>query len=321
MNFIKEKILKLSINFLRYSLNIPENSSIIILSGGLGNQLFQYSLGLHLEKKYDKNIFFYDSSHNYTTTHSTSITRILKRKLNFIKSEKIPNLIRFTIFSKYFLKLNNFLFRRFNKKLFPILFLDHPLKKINIDSEPIKSNSLSIFFGTWHTTINSYDAEIFSNFNFPKKFKLPNTINNLAKLEFISLHIRRGDYISQKKAAKFHGNLKNQYYINSVNYIRSNFENLPVYIFTDDPKWVSDNFQPLINNSFLISEKSQDAEVDFFLMSKAKYFVISNSTFSWWAAFYSESKDKFIILPKNWFKKDFINPNLIYKEWSYKIIE
>ena len=84
---------------------------------------------------------------------------------------------------------------------------------------------------------------------------------------------------------------------------------------------MSDNFQPLINNSFLISEKSQDAEVDFFLMSKAKYFVISNSTFSWWAAFYSESKDKFIILPKNWFKKDLINPNLIYKEWSYKIIE
>ena len=62
MHFIKEKIVKLSSNFLRYSLNLPENSSIIILSGGLGNQLFQYSLGLHLEKKFDKNIFFYDSS-------------------------------------------------------------------------------------------------------------------------------------------------------------------------------------------------------------------------------------------------------------------
>lgn len=321
MHFIKEKILKLSSNYLRNSLNLPDNSSIIIIRGGLGNQLFQYSLGLHLEKKFEKNVFFYDCSHNYKTTHSTSVTKILKKKLNFIKSNKIPKLIKFTIFSKYFLKINNFLFVRFNKKLFPILFLDHPLEKVNIDNESIKSNCLSIFSGTWHTNINSYDEQIFSNFNFPKKLQVTYTYENLTKLEFISLHIRRGDYISQKKAAKFHGNLKNQYYINSVKYIRTNFENLPVYIFTDDPKWVSDNFQSLISNSFLISEKFQDAEVDFFLMTKAKYFIISNSTFSWWAAFFSENKDKFIILPKNWFKKDVINSNLIYKEWAYKIIE
>ena len=321
MNFIKENILKVISFSLRKLLDLPPNSSIIIFNGGLGNQLFQYTLSLHLQQKYSKNIFFYDISNHYKIVHKSGILKIFKTKLKFLNSNKIPKFIKHTLFSKYFLKFNNFTFKIFEKKLFPLFVIDHHLKKINLNNHLVKSNFLSIFIGTWHTTINSYNDQIFEDLNFSKDFSIPYNSKYSIKTDFICLHIRRGDYVSQKKASKYHGNLNNEYFLNSVNLIRSKYENLPVFIFTDDPKWVKNNLQPYIINSHLISSDLQDAEIDFFLMTKAKYFIVSNSTFSWWTAFLSTKKDKFIILPKKWFSKGEINSNLIYKYWSYKIME
>ena len=77
---------------------------------------------------------------------------------------------------------------------------------------------------------------------------------------------------------------------------------------------------PKIQNSKLISSKEQSAETDLILMSKGKFFIISNSTFSWWAAFLARNKRKFIILPKQWTSNINTNLDLIYKYWDYKIL-
>ena len=51
-------------------------------------------------------------------------------------------------------------------------------------------------------------------------------------------------------------------------------------------------------------------------MSKCKYFIIPNSTFSWWGAWLSEREGKMIIAPKQWLRDASINSNdLIPKEW------
>ena len=55
-------------------------------------------------------------------------------------------------------------------------------------------------------------------------------------------------------------------------------------------------------------------------MSKGNYFILSNSTFSWLAAFFSKDKDKFLVIPKFWFNGKEINSEYIYKEWNYKLI-
>ena len=79
---------------MNYLLDLPPNTSIIILCGGLGNKLFQYSLAAHLEQKYKKNLFLYDISSHYKISHSSEISKISKKKYKFLNPNKIPKLIK-----------------------------------------------------------------------------------------------------------------------------------------------------------------------------------------------------------------------------------
>ena len=94
MNFLKENIFKALSSCISYFLGLPPNTSIIILCGGLGNKLFQYSLAAHLEQKYKKNIFLYDISSHYKISHSSEISKISKKKYKFLNPNKIPKLIK-----------------------------------------------------------------------------------------------------------------------------------------------------------------------------------------------------------------------------------
>ena len=49
---------------------------------------------------------------------------------------------------------------------------------------------------------------------------------------------------------------------------------------------------------FIGYEKLNDYE-EFYLMRNYKYYIIPNSTFSWWAAYLSLKKNKLIFIPKN----------------------
>ena len=132
--------------------------------------------------------------------------------------------------------------------------------------------------------------------------------------------MRRGDYCNNR-TSNFHGNLDVNYYLNGVNFLRNKFGNIPVLLFSDDYKWIKKNLFFKIPNSYVISSPRLTPEIDFYIMTKAKYFVLSNSTFSWLSAYLSEKNDKYVILPKFWFKNHKITNDYIYKDWEYKIIE
>ena len=90
-------------------------------------------------------------------------------------------------------------------------------------------------------------------------------------------------------------------------------------LFSDDYKWIIRNLKNKIPNSIVISSNEYGFESDFFVMSNAKYFILSNSTFSWWAAFLGKKKNKFIVLPEFWFNNIKTNSDLIFKKWNYII--
>ena len=107
----------------------------------------------------------------------------------------------------------------------------------------------------------------------------------------IALHIRRTDYAKYEH----HPIQPMSYYENALD----NFDDdRTVIIFSDDPKWCHE--QSLFESDrFLVSES--DHLMDLCMMTLCSDFIIANSSFSWWGAWLSESPNKKVIAPKNWF--------------------
>jgi len=297
---------------------LSKNSAIIILQGGLGNQIFQYFLGNELEKIYKKNVYYYDIRNNYNIRHDSDIKNLFELNLRKFSLGKFNFFLRCFFLSSKFLKFLKFVFQKFNLKIFPNIFFDLIDKPIDLKTIGYKKNII-IFFGTWHNLINQYEYPYTLNeLKIKKNIFLPNTFNFEKK--FISLHVRRGDYLNSR-TAQFHGNLDIKYYLNGTSFLRNRFGNLPVLIFSDDYEWIYNNLAKQIPNSYVISNQKLSPEIEFYIMSKGNYFVLSNSTYGWLSAFFSKYKDKFIVLPKFWFKDKEILDSYIYKDWQYKIIE
>jgi hypothetical protein len=50
------------------------------------------------------------------------------------------------------------------------------------------------------------------------------------------------------------------------------------------------------------------------LMSKCKYNIIANSSFSWWGAWLNQHPQKIVIAPQKWSDTS-ENPDIVPKEW------
>ena len=109
--------------------------------------------------------------------------------------------------------------------------------------------------------------------------------------EIISLHVRRTDYVSNSEN---HPPYSLEYYEKSLSMFS---DNIPVMIFSDDPQWCKE--QNLFSSDrFLISENEWNA-IDLCLMSLCTHHIIANSSFSWWGAWLSKSKN--VVAPSRWF--------------------
>lgn len=151
------------------------------------------------------------------------------------------------------------------------------------------------FLGYYQTEkyFNHIKDEILSDFTFKdeilldcKSFYNEHFIND----KVISLHIRRGDYITNSN----HPVQSIDYYENAL----SNFSNdIPVLIFSDDPKWC-ENQKLFESDRFFISHGG-DPIADLCMMTLCDYHIIANSSYSWWGAWLSQSEK--VIAPSEWF--------------------
>jgi hypothetical protein len=130
----------------------------------------------------------------------------------------------------------------------------------------------------------------------------------------VSVHVRRGDYVSNNNAAKFHGLTGLDYYRAAVNKIAKQVKNPNLYVFSDDPDWCKRKLkfkQPTI----YISHNTNGSE-DMRLMKTCRHNIIANSSFSWWGAWLNENPNKIVIAPKQWFSHPESNTkDLILSSW------
>lgn len=143
--------------------------------------------------------------------------------------------------------------------------------------------------------------------------------------ELVSVHVRRGDYL-----LPHHHHfciLGLDYYNEAINQFMGEIEKYHFVVFSNEIEWCKEN---LIEGDMVTfiqpgaedygwSAPSETGIEDLILMSLCDHNIIGNSSYSWWAAFKNQNKDKRVVCPKNYLKNyssfKHINGNYYPQEW------
>ena len=134
--------------------------------------------------------------------------------------------------------------------------------------------------------------------------------------ESVSVHVRRGDYVTLQAAAATHGTCAPSYYHAALELIASRVRNPHFFIFSDDVAWARENLTPPGPVTIVDHNGPKSAFQDLRLMARCKHHVVANSSFSWWGAWLNPSKDKIVVAPAKWLRDGRPTPALIPNTWT-----
>jgi hypothetical protein len=117
----------------------------------------------------------------------------------------------------------------------------------------------------------------------------------------VAIHVRRGDYANDPVARTSHLVCDAPWYRRAWETLRRELANCQALVFSDDPQWAREHLTLSGNVQYITGDPARPAWVDMARMSQCQHFVISNSTYSWWAAYLSDSPRKRVIAPRYWF--------------------
>ena len=282
--------------------------------GGLGNQMFQYSIGLSLAKKNNTDLLIDKRDFDKVSIHNGyELERVFDIKVKEAKDFEIKKIIGLNRYS-LFRKISNFLPSKFNQNNY---FLEEgvPFNKNYLE---IKNNSY--IYGHWQSEKYFLDYENFIRKKF--SFKKPLISKNLYFEELIkkipnsvSLHVRRGDYINNAKNKSIFFDCNQGYYESATKEIEKRIKDPTYFIFSDDNNWVKKNLLFKQKHYFVDHNSNLNSYNDMHLMSLCDHNIIANSTFSWWGAWLNSNQQKIVVSPKQWFCNNSDSNSIAPKKW------
>ncbi len=142
------------------------------------------------------------------------------------------------------------------------------------------------------------------------------TLTMIEESNSVSIHVRRGDYITNASAAAYHGTLPLDYYHAALQTVQERVENPHLFVFSDDPGWVKDHLQTSLPVVYVEGNGARSASEDLRLMSVCKHHIVANSSFSWWGAWLGSARDSVVVAPERWFSDQVINTaDLVPEGW------
>jgi Glycosyl transferase family 11 len=276
---------------------------IVKLMGGLGNQMFQYSFGRRMAEKKGVQLkldlsLLRDRSPRPDFTYRDYELNIFNIKEAIAKEEEIK---------KYTApKPKNLLPRIFYKikKRFSSQDLVKE-KYYHFDNSVFDVSCNSYLEGYWQSEKYFIDIQeiIREEFQF-RDLPIGNIAelqNKIKSLNSVSIHIRRGDYVSNKATNAYHGVCSLEYYHKAITFLLDKLDAPHFFIFSDEIEWAKENLIIESPHSFVENDKQVPAYEDMRLMGSCNHHIIANSSFSWWAAWLNDNKNKIVIAPKDWF--------------------
>lgn len=169
--------------------------------------------------------------------------------------------------------------------------------------ETIKSGVLTGYFTNERYFRNVSDI-VRKEFRFPKgEEKLESLIRKIETENYVSLHIRRGDYLELKDI--YGGICNEEYYLKAMEYFLEKDKGTRFLVISNDIQWIKENMG--IPNAKYVTATLFDQYQDWYdmcIMSHCRNNIIANSTFSWWGAWLNGHEDKIVICPEKWDNKN-----------------
>jgi hypothetical protein len=257
------------------------------MKGGLGNQMFQYALGLRLSEKYSEPLYF------DLTDYRQQDLRKFELGVFGIDNKEINAATRF-----YYNNLINLISRLGikHKKVFYE-------KSLAFDGNVFKIPHPVYFKGFFQSYkyFSGIEAEVRRRFSFINALDEGNRLiaAEIRAANSVSLHIRRGDYVFWDKHDSSHVLCDLDYYEKAMDLMKQKTRACKFFVFTDDPDWIRSTFT--FDYTLVEGNVATNSWKDMYLMSLCKHHIIANSTFSWWGAWLNPSAGKMVIVPKRWF--------------------
>ena len=286
------------------------------LNGGLGNQMFQYALGRALALKHKTELFadirsysnqpYTDTKRIYELDKFDTAIRIADK--NIVRQFANPEFLK-KFLNRLHLKLNPYQERYIQEK--------SPSFQPSVLQAP-DNIYLSGFWQSekYFSHIKDVIRRDFASRKHPASLSNRLLMKEIKKENSISIHVRRTDYVTNKKTHAFHGTLPITYYERAIDNIRSKVKNASYYVFSDDPDWAKENIRLTNHTVYVSHNRGRDAHEDLRLMSMCQHNIIANSSFSWWGAWLNKNPDKIVIAPKKWFNNSSAhNPDLLPANW------
>ena len=285
---------------------------IIRMSGGLGNQMFMYSFARSIQCKTNEKIYIsrYCYRHlgdNYTKREfalncfrmrrnvkilpyfwELFFEQIFKLKRMCYQYKNIGRIINndkdFMELTKYGIYQSDDMFRHY--------------KKCSVKS---KMKFVDGFFMSWKY-FDNHASLLRKDFCFRIKPSQENAhlLQEIEQCNAVCVHIRLGDYLS-KEFKKSNYLCTEDYFIKAMDEIYRITKEPEFYIFStskEDIAYIKNNF-PFRYPVKYVELGNVDYE-ELRLMATCKHFILSNSSFSWWAQYLSTNKAKVVVAPSRW---------------------
>ena len=227
-------------------------------------------------------------------------------KEDFALSEEVENFKRIPkgVFSRAFKKLTS-----------PVSASNHSTwireRHFHFDSAILKLPDNVYLEGYWQSEKYFLDSEGIIRKEFTVRTEPGEMNRQIAEIikntESISVHVRRGDYVTNTTTSQYHGSCSIDYYREAVGKVVSQVQHPHFFIFSDEPDWVRENLKLPFPVTYIDHNGADKACEDMRLISLCKHHIIANSSFSWWGAWLCANPDKTVFAPKKWFNKPEMN--------------
>jgi hypothetical protein len=135
----------------------------------------------------------------------------------------------------------------------------------------------------------------------PSAFYLDH-VGRLESEEPLGIHLRLGDY---QNFRNLYGDLTADYFERALNSLSPKNERRNLWVFSDEPEKAKEILGRRFHDAYFVPDQTSSRPLEsLILLSKLRLKVLSNSTFSWWAAYLGHPHQVSTVFPRPLFAKD-----------------